>query len=228
MTATAGVNQLKFSSNNRKLKELAKATGKKVYGFDLPAGWSCPGANECLSKAHKSTGKITDGANTKFRCYAASLEAAFPQVRSLRWHNFDLLRGSLNILTLLTNSLPSGAEIVRIHTSGDFFNLEYLQAWASLATANPTIIFYGYSKRADLFSRLDGTLPPNMHFAKSAGGRYDHIDVNLPTATVVDYCPQPFPVFSEEADSELHLLAGGGDFGLLIHGTQPKGWTGLN
>ena len=225
---TPAINQLKFSSNNRKLKKLSKATGKKVYGFDLPAGWSCPGADECLSKAHKSTGKITDGANTRFRCYAASLEAAFPQVRSLRWHNFDLLRGSLNILTLLTNSLPSDAEIIRIHSSGDFFNMEYLQAWASMAVNNPSIIFYGYTKRADLFSRLGNTLPPNMRFVKSVGGRYDHIDANMTTATVVDSCPQPFPVFSTDADSELHVIKGGSDFGLLIHGTQPKGWTGIN
>ena len=56
--------KLSFSKGNRKLNELATDLGLKksqVISFDLPAGHTCPMASECLSKADKITGKITDG-----------------------------------------------------------------------------------------------------------------------------------------------------------------------
>ena len=217
--------KLKFSGNNSKMKKLSKATGKKVYAFDLPAGWSCPAAKACLSKADKVTGKITDGKDTEFRCYAASLEAAFPAARALRWHNFDLLRSTSDIEALLTASLPSDLDILRIHASGDFFSMPYLKAWIQAAKNVPGITIYGYTKRIDLIAQV--ALPRNIHLVRSAGGQYDDMNVNLPVATVVDHFNHPFPVFDVDEKSELHILAGGGDFGLIIHGTQPKGWTGL-
>ena len=219
--------KLKFSGNNRKMLKLSKATGKKVYAFDLPAGWSCPAAKACLSKADRTTGKITDGKDIKFRCYAASLEAAFPSTRALRWHNYDLLRNTSNIEKLLENSLPSGLGILRIHSSGDFFNETYLNAWISVARNHPLTIIYGYTKRLDLLARLTQPLPGNMRLVTSAGGMYDGTNVKLPIATVVTDHNHPFPVFDVDEKSELHILKGGGDFGLIIHGTQPKGWQGL-
>ena len=218
---------LKFSGNNSKMKKLSKATGKKVYAFDLPAGWSCPAAQTCLSKADKVTGKITDGKDATFRCYAASLEAVFPACRKLRWHNFDLLQNTSNMYQLLEDSLPSETEIIRIHSSGDFFNAKYLEAWITVAGAHPLTIIYGYTKRLDLLERLTHPLPGNMRLVTSVGGKYDDINVKLPSATVVDHTLHPFPVFSTDADSELHILNGGGDFGLMIHGVQPKGWNGF-
>jgi hypothetical protein len=218
---------LKFTSNNRKLKKLSKALGKKVYAFDIPAGWSCPGADICLSKAKRTTGKIQDGPRTKFRCYAASLEAAFPQARQLRWHNFDLLRTTSNIVELVENSLPSDTEIVRIHSSGDFFNLDYFLAWVQVARRNPKITFYGYTKRADFLASQE--VPGNFNFFASIGGKFDHLTGSLKTATVVDSSDGlTIPVFDTDADSELHILSGGGDFALMIHGTQPKGFDGIH
>ena len=55
---------LKFSpmKNNTKLKKIGNWADHYVgYTFSLPSGYSCPGASECLSKADKDTGKITDG-----------------------------------------------------------------------------------------------------------------------------------------------------------------------
>lgn len=59
--------------------------------FDLPAGWTCPQANLCLSKANPLNGTITDGPNTQFRCYAASCECVFNSTRKHRWNNFKRL-----------------------------------------------------------------------------------------------------------------------------------------
>ena len=71
---------LKFSTGNRKINDLAKDLGlskKEVVAFDLPAGYTCPAADICKSQANRENGKITDGENCQFRCYAASTESAF-------------------------------------------------------------------------------------------------------------------------------------------------------
>jgi len=217
--------KLKFSSNNSKMKKLSKATGKKVYAFDLPAGWSCPAAKDCLSKAHKITGKIKDGKDAKFRCYAASLEAAFPATRKLRWHNFDLLRNTSNMHTLIQHSMPADAEIIRIHSSGDFFNQAYFNAWLKIAKENPTILFYGYTKRVDLIKSTK--VPGNLILVISQGGTLSGKTLHgMITATVVTHKNYTFPVFDVDEQSELHIINGGGSFGLMIHGTQPAGWNG--
>src|SRR5690348_9355350 len=75
---------LKFGQGNAKLDEA-------IFTFSLPAGHFCPFANECRSKARREDGRITDGQNTQFRCYAASEEMR-PSLRRARWHNADALR----------------------------------------------------------------------------------------------------------------------------------------
>src|ERR1700761_4321691 len=108
---------LKFAKGNAKL-------GKNTTTFSLPAGFTCPAAHLCLSRADKLTGHITDGKHTQFRCYAASNEALFKNIRVSRWNNFEALRGKPvgDMVEMLNRSLPrKGITHVRFHASGDFF-----------------------------------------------------------------------------------------------------------
>ena len=62
--------------------------------FSLPAGYTCPGAQDCLARAKMgSDGKVhvTSGPKTVFRCYAATMEARHPSVYKSRRHNLELL-----------------------------------------------------------------------------------------------------------------------------------------
>jgi hypothetical protein len=85
------------------------------FTFSLPAGHTCPFANDCLGKAHRVTGTITDGSSQEFRCFAATQEATYSSVRKSRWNNFDLLRGRTRqeMASLILASLPADARIVR-------------------------------------------------------------------------------------------------------------------
>lgn len=213
---------LTFGKGNAKL-------GKKVLTFSLPAGHSCPFALDCLSKADQTTGKITDGKETVFRCFAASAEAVYKNVRLSRWSNFDLLRSAKtveNMTALILQSLPKKADIVRIHVSGDFFNMAYLQAWVNVAIAKPETHFYAYTKSTVYLIGLQ--LPSNFSVTASKGGRRDDLieSNNLKFAEVV---------YSEKEASEKGLQIDHDDslamfspdsFALLIHGTQPKGSKG--
>jgi hypothetical protein len=211
---------LKFQQGNAKL-------GKNIFTFSLPAGHSCPFANDCLSKADKLTGKLTDGPNTQFRCFAASSEAVYPNVRLARWHNFDLLKKLTTNQTsnLIIESLPKKANIVRVHVSGDFFNESYFLAWLQVAKLKPNVLFYAYTKSLVYWVNYIKEIPTNLVLNASEGGKLDAqiLEHRLKFAKVV-YSP-------EEAD-KLGLLIDHTDeaayktkesFALLIHGQQPKG-----
>jgi hypothetical protein len=213
-------NKLSFSNGNAKLKG--------IHTFSLPAGWSCPGANLCLSKVNKLTGKIKDGINTQFRCYAASAEALFPNVRKSRWNNFELLKkcaGVDEMVNLILSSLPKKAKIIRAGQSGDFYSQNYFDAWLKVAAIKKDIIFYAYTKSIPfVFARKD-VIPNNFKVVASKGGKYDDLieKNNLRFAEVV---------FSKNEAKEKGLkldktdsiaYKGKTSFGLLLHNTQPAG-----
>ena len=139
---------LKFQVGNAKLIAIQDSDTDEVivipvHTISLPSGYSCPAADECLSKAHKVTGKITDGIDMKYRCFSASDEARSTNARNARWHNFELLRreSTATMVERIHHSLPKAAQIVRIHVAGDFFNQKYFDAWRIVASYNPDILF---------------------------------------------------------------------------------------
>ena len=162
-------NYLKFSIKNKKLD-------KHTAIFDLPAGKTCPGANECHSFVTVKDGKRTvkDGVNCQFRCYAASQEALFSAVYEKRKYNLELIQNTLNsengfyktyelINESLHKSINKNIKKVRIHSSGDFFSGEYLRSWLAVARLNPQLKFYCYSKSLNLFG-TNVSLPSNFYF----------------------------------------------------------------
>jgi len=243
---------LKFNPANSKLAKLYKnrrtkrllamvtPSGKvlqnvlKVYSFDLPAGHSCPSAHLCKSRVDIIDGKrkIVDGPNTVFRCYAASSEVRFPAIYNNRKLNFDALRavvslGKEGIARVINHDLPSDAGIVRIHTSGDFFTRDYFRAWLIVARQNPHVTFYAYTKQLKFWIDDMDTIPENFRLTASRGGTQDDlIDLhNLPEARVVYSKQEADDLGLEIDDDDSHacLQDGSTSFGLLIHGTQPKG-----
>lgn len=180
---------VKFSGGNQKLHELAEYLGipkSHVQGFDLPAGHSCPFADICLSKADKVTGKITDGKHTQFRCYAVKAESSYPNCRKARWHNFDVIKScndSNEIAEIISNSIYKHVEIIRIHSSGDFFSKVYFDAWVKVAEMNPHISFFGYTKAIQY---VTADKPDNFKLVYSHGGKLDHkVTDEIPVSYVV-------------------------------------------
>jgi hypothetical protein len=211
-----------------KLAGMLGLKNSQVFSFDLPAGWTCPMADICLSKADKVTGKITDGKNSKFRCYAASLESAFTSARNAHWHNFDLLKSAKTLdgmVKLILASLPAPAKIVRIHSSGDFFNSVYFQAWVKVATARPDVMFFGYSKILDYVSF---SKPSNFKLVYSMGGKMDKKVTSEPYSMVVSTV-QDAVKLGLEVSCQIHpaddfnFVMAQKPFALVLHGTQPKG-----
>lgn len=230
---------LAFSDANAKTEalydvpELAEflANGRKVYSLDLLSGFSCPFANECLSKATilpNGKRKIKDGPNTKFRCFSASQEVQYTGVYNRRKANFDALRKSRDKASLIADSLPKKLGICRIHVAGDFFSQDYLDAWLQVAADNPSRLFYAYTKslRYWMVARPIVDSLDNFVLTASYGGRDDSLieSYGLRSAKVI---------FSEAEAGDLEIdhddshaarpSLSDQDFALLLHGTQPKG-----
>lgn len=213
--------KLKFGKGNAKLE-------KSIYTFSLPAGHSCPFAFECKASADRNTGKITDGSNQTFRCFAASQEALYRTTRESRWKNYDLLKSKKSVkdmVDLIVSSLPKKATIVRVHVSGDFFNQMYFDAWMQVASLFPEKTFYAYTKSLLYWRNRKEEIPSNFKLTGSIGGSTDDLleEENFKTAKVV---------FSENSAADLgleidhddsHAFNGDKSFALLLHGTQKKG-----
>lgn len=220
-------NKLSFGDANTKLKKLEIALQAKVITFSLPSGFACPGALDCLSRANRETGKITDGAKTVFRCFQASAEALYTPLRDMVWRNFEAIRELKNdytaIAELIETSLPMYFNVCRIHIGGDFFSQAYFDAWLEVAKRNPSRKFYAYTKSLNFYLARKNEIPSNLFITASRGGKFDNLidKHNLKCAEVV---------FSENEAKEKGLQVDWDDshalgkesFALLIHGTQPK------
>jgi hypothetical protein len=232
---------LKFSKANRKTEKLYGIpelrrylkNGRKVYSLDLLAGWSCPGADGCLSKCHVgSRRRLTDGPNCRFRCYAASQEVAYPALYNLHKHNLQCIkkmRGIEQCCGLLNDCLPQDLGILRFHSAGDFFKPSYLMGAIALAEKHPDKLFYAYTKSLHFMVDLDmlepeiGKIRHNFLITASEDGKYDHLisKLNMRSATVI-FSPDDAD-FLEIDQDDSHASTPGPSFALLLHGVQPKG-----
>lgn len=234
------MDSIKYGRGNSKMNHVAVEQGlpkAHVLVFSLPAGRSCPCADKCKAWAglDPTTGhyKLEVGPANEFVCYAARREAQFRTIRECRMHNFmALLRAKTEegMAALLLAALPKigRVKIVRIHDSGDFFNMTYYRAWVLVARTRQDIAFFGYTKMLDAV--LDDTRPDNFRLAYSYGGTEDRRrdsladeGISIPTCYVVksiEHADKSMPVAcvgQNSASQDMELIWSGRSFQLLEH-----------
>lgn len=137
----------------------------EVYEWNLPTGTTCPFAKECKVSVDRTTGKFSIEKGY-FRCYAASSER-FPAVREHRWKNYEYVKsGGVPVL-------PPDCKNVRIHASGDFFSQAYFDMWVKIATENPTINFWAFTKSINYWIVSIDKIPSILTLTASYGGHQD-------------------------------------------------------
>lgn len=153
-------NHLRWGDSNAKVMKL-KAQFEKVLTFDLPAYQSadgfrvCPGAGAC-----------------KGPCYAQQGNYNFPNVKRNLEHNLAFARRNIRSFTraVISDLARLKPNLIRLHSSGDFFNQAYLNAWFKVAKTFPGIRVYCYTKSLHLdFSGK----PDNFAITQSEGGIWD-------------------------------------------------------
>jgi hypothetical protein len=216
---------LHFSVDNAKL-------AKHTASFSLPAGHTCPGADQCLAKRDLNTGKIVDGPKQTVRCFAASMEVARPNLARALDRNIKALREAKTedkMAALIQQSLRYVAEVyssIRIHVHGDFFSATYFRAWAKVATNNPQRLFYAYTKSLPIWIANFEAVPSNMLIVASYGGKFDHMikAYDLRSARWVMH-PEEAEELRLPIDKDESLVVNPDikHFALLLHGSQPPG-----
>lgn len=233
---------VRFSKANVKIQALSAVDSikpflnnkRKVYSFDLLSGWTCPFADECLSKVVEINGKrtIQDGKNTQFRCFSASQEVVFPALYNLRKANTDALRGltTAEMVSKIEAAMPANLGVCRMHVGGEMMNQAYFDAWLAIARNNSDKLFYAYTKSLPYWIKrmTEVNSIPNLVMSASYGGRFDSYisDFGLRFARVVFSEGEALSLSLEIDHNDEHAAnpeTRDKNFALLIHGVQPAG-----
>jgi len=218
---------LKLGIGNAKLKN-------DVVIFDLPAGHSCKFAKHCAESVNPTTGLLNINPKAKFRCFAATSELISKAARNKRWHNFELIKeqkSAIKMAKLIIASINADdktrvAPKVRIHTSGDFFNQIYFNAWLMVAKAMPHKTFYAYTKSLKFWVARLNEIPLNFHLTASKGGKTDSLidKYNLKNVEVVFSIEEAENKGLEIDHDDSHCYDRNcKKYALLIHGVQAAG-----
>lgn len=148
-----------YLSTNDKLKR------NGIYSFGIPAfkdmagNFTCPNAAKCA-----------------IGCYARQGRYAMPNVKNAQETRLALTKSPEFVATINSEiQKRKGIKIVRIHDSGDFYDISYFDDWLKIAIANPKIKFYAYTKMISMVKLYTkgATLPKNIKIIFSFGGKQD-------------------------------------------------------
>lgn len=140
---------------------------------------TCPSAGECsrfcyAQKGHYSHMVTKNSQNRKLQFIIDAMKD----------------KDKLEIFNAIVYSdiLRTGYKTIRIHDSGDFFNVKYTQfLFDHLVNKFPHIHFYAYTKQIPLMESLrkKNRIPSNLKLIYSEGGLHDNlIDLSLPHSRI--------------------------------------------
>ena len=95
---------------------------------------------------------ITCKKSCKF-CYARKAEQLYPEVLPSRHRNLLASKKDNFVVDMIDILLTRRNKVVRIHESGDFYSIDYINKWYDIAESLPDRTFYAYTKRDDLFNQ---------------------------------------------------------------------------
>ena len=113
-------------TQNAKMKKTSKENNSRIYNFSIPAyktkscKLTCPFADSCIKYCYAQKGNYT----------------RFPIVQQLMEQKYTITKQDNFILLINEEIQKKKATHIRIHDSGDFYSVKYLQKWVDIATQN--------------------------------------------------------------------------------------------
>ena len=152
-------------TQNAKLKKTSKLNNSKIFNFSIPAyktkggKLTCPFADSCIKYCYAQKGNYT----------------RFPKVQQLMEEKYKITKQDNFILLINEEIQKKKATHIRIHDSGDFYSVKYLQKWVDIATQNKGVIFYAYTKSIKFFKDNKVKKPTNLKIIFSEGSKTDDL-----------------------------------------------------
>jgi len=198
-------------TQNSKLKKTSKLNNKRVFNFGIIANKSlegkstCPFAKGCLGADYK--------------CYAQKGAYAWPKVKQA-YNNRYLLTKQDNFINLMNEAIQKKkVDILRLHDSGDFYSIDYLNKWVEIANANKEVIFYAYTKSIPFFKKnLD--IPTNLKIIFSEGSKKDNLintSKDRHAKVFKDINSLLSAGYINASDNDLNAITDNKKVGLLLH-----------
>jgi ferredoxin len=152
-------------SKDRKVTNAVSPNGKTptiANTFGLPSGkaYSCPGATSVCEKI----------------CYAGKLEKVYKGVKDVLVNNWNQLKDAkyetmVSLLDEMIISFKSDCDkrnadkLFRIHWDGDFFNVTYTIAWATVIKKHSDVQFWVYTRSDFAVPILKGIANLSLYFS---------------------------------------------------------------
>ena len=152
-------------TQNAKMKKTSKENNSRIYNFSIPAyktkggKLTCPFADSCIKYCYAQKGNYT----------------RFPKIGELMEQKYTITKQDNFILLMNEEIQKKKASHIRIHDSGDFYSIKYLQKWVDIATQNTNVIFYAYTKSIKFFKDNKVKTPTNLKIIFSEGSKTDNL-----------------------------------------------------
>jgi hypothetical protein len=175
-------------SQNSKLAKTSKSIGAKVMNFGIPAyrdinnKVTCPFAN------------VNDKSSPCYSCYARKGAYIWPAARNAYQWRYEQTKLDSFVDDMVVAITKSKAKFIRVHDSGDYYSIDYINKWLAIANALPNVNFYSYTKSVKMWKDVisSGKLPNNYDIIFSQGSVQDSlVDV------AVDRHAKVFPTYED-------------------------------
>ena len=154
-------------TQNAKMKKTSIKNNMRVLNFSLPAYKTitgktvCPFAKDCIKY-----------------CYAKKGNYKYPSVIKGLNKRYELSKTDEFIPQMNATIILQRPTHIRIHDSGDFYSIEYLNKWIQIANTNKDVIFYAYTKSIPFFKGAKQgkpivKVPTNLKIIFSEGSKRD-------------------------------------------------------
>lgn len=154
-----GIDLTTIGINYKGTQDILKKGNSKTGGTYMLSYGMLPGDDDVFIEklGMNVTGTccgVCDGC--KYACYAMQGRYKWKSVKlgnAVRalLAKYDRKQFEKQVRKEIEKGIAKGVKYVRIHTSGEFFDLEYLELWLTIARDYPEITFYTYSKQYILF-----------------------------------------------------------------------------
>ena len=152
-------------TQNAKMRKTSKENNTKIFNFSIPAyktksnKITCPFAKDCIKYCYAQKGNYT----------------RFPIIQQLMEKKYELTKQNNFVELMSTEIKKKKAKYIRIHDSGDFYSIKYLNKWIQIAEHNKDVIFYAYTKSIKFFKDYNIILPNNFKVIFSEGSKKDEL-----------------------------------------------------
>lgn len=204
--------RINYLTENSKMK---KSGGLRTFNFGIPAYQSQSGFKTC-----PLAGTCAKG------CYATMGSYSWTPVKKAYERRLELTQ-SPDFVSTLDAEIKRRKLIqrVRIHDSGDFYNKHYFEKWLELATLNPKVQFYAYTKMVSMVKGYK--LPENFTIIFSFGGKQDKL-INVKndrhSAVFTDKTELDSRGYIDASHDDNLALTENKRVGLIYHGYKSKKW----